>query len=64
MSCVRFATLCDAEDCLRRSEEYSSWPTCRECGADVCPQHADPSSLHESDGKETVVCLTCAEFYR
>ena len=37
MGMVRFATKCDW--CGKRSEEYTSWPHCRECGLDLCPDH-------------------------
>jgi hypothetical protein len=34
MSVVKFASLCD--HCEKRSEEYTRWPRCLECGAEVC----------------------------
>lgn len=66
---VRFATTCDvgkraAYPCKARSLEYTTWPTCRVCHADVCPQHAAPGTLEEDkgfDGQRTVVCVQCTE---
>ena len=51
---VRFAEICD--HCGKRSEEYSRWFTCRECGDDVC---ADCSrDTDEESGRAT--CNKCA----
>lgn len=71
---VRFATTCDvvpavpARDCGApcgmRSLEYTAWPSCRECGAHVCPMHAAPGTLQEDrdfDGSRTVVCVACTD---
>lgn len=63
---VRFATTCDvgkraAYPCKARSEEYTGWPTCRTCFADVCPRHAAPGTLQEDEGRNTVVCVECTE---
>lgn len=74
---VKFAQTCDfvvesgigtPRICSKRSEEYSSWPSCRECSRDICPEHTAPGSLEEShrdrDGEaimtESVICLECA----
>lgn len=71
MTDVRFATICDAENCGNRSEEYTAWPTCRGCHLHACPDHTVPGSLqqHERDRStedgtvavmtETVYCTTC-----
>lgn len=72
MSMVKFATRCDR--CGRRSEEYTTWPSCRECQQDVCSTCASPGSLqdHERDVSdelygtyaihyETVLCAPCAQ---
>jgi hypothetical protein len=56
---VRFATLCDR--CKARSDEYTSWPHCRECGEDRCPGCYVPGTLREDDGRNTVLCEPCAE---
>ena len=65
---VKFATLCDAPECKKRSEEYGAWPRCRGCLLDICPDHAVPGSHHEEernvDGEDvqtagTVYCLEC-----
>lgn len=56
MSMVRFATLCDK--CGKRSEEYSAWPSCRECLEHVCPNcsvNASEDEAHEAD------CLECVK---
>lgn len=55
---VRFATRCDG--CQRRSAAYTSWPSCRECGADTCQTCAQPGTLQEDEGTATVLCRTCA----
>lgn len=69
MAMVKFATTCDCECeaiaspgtyCLKRSPEYTSWPSCRECLADICPEHQAHGTLKENDGRETVVCVNCA----
>lgn len=67
---VRFATKCDHQEpgghpdvhCNRRSPEYTMWPTCSECGDDVCPDHMAPGSLDEGDGdrRDWCLCITCA----
>ncbi len=57
MTAVRFASLCDIPlplgssgvICRARSEEYGSWPLCRNCGAHVCPDHTVTGSLQEHD---------------
>lgn len=33
---VKFATTCDR--CGARSPEYDVWPSCAECGEDLCPR--------------------------
>lgn len=57
---VRFATTCDR--CTARSEEYSAWPSCRECMDDICPDCAEPGSLMEADldCPAKVTCRACA----
>ena len=63
MSTVRFATLCDA--CGARSQEYGAWPTCRECGCDICPLCAVPGSKTDADVNqpETCYCQLCDGAY-
>lgn len=60
MSLVRFATLCDS--CGARSEEYTGWPTCTDCGEDTCPSCMEPGSKTDADldTPETCLCETCA----
>jgi hypothetical protein len=55
MSMVRFATLCDV--CEARSEEYTAFPWCRECGDDVCPEHRVSGTLHPE--KNSCYCCGC-----
>lgn len=55
MSIVQFASICDI--CDARSEEYSKFPSCRDCGADVCELHVVPQSLDEERGK--CLCTMC-----
>lgn len=61
MAMVRFATTCDR--CQQRSEEYASWPTCRECQDDICPSCTAAYTLETGDGEgpDTVICSTCDE---
>ena len=56
MSTVRFATLCDK--CKRRSEEYTSWPRCTECGDDICSNCDCPLARSEDERHETL-CTDC-----
>lgn len=58
MSMVRFATLCDK--CKARSAEYESWPTCKDCGEDVCP-NCDIASERTEDERHKTLCLDCRE---
>jgi hypothetical protein len=59
MSYIRFATTCD--HCGERSEEYTAWPECAECLADLCPNCYVPGSLVEGDGerRDRVMCHEC-----
>ncbi len=52
---VRFATICD--HCGKRSEEYSSFATCRECLDDVCPN----CSINKEDETGKATCHNCLE---
>lgn len=63
MSRVRFAELCDVNACGKRSEEYTSWPVCRECNLDVCPEHMAEGSLWDGDDEiiETCICVRCTQ---
>lgn len=56
---TRFADLCDV--CGDRSEEYTAWPTCRQCQAAVCRLCTVPGTLWsgEGDGPDTAICLRC-----
>ncbi len=59
MSIIPFCSICDVEGCESRSEEYSSWPSCIECGEEVCSNHQDPGTYDEETGE--CLCLRCAE---
>jgi hypothetical protein len=67
MAIVRFTTTCDikpqgaAQPCGKRAEEYSSHPSCRYCGDDVCPEHTRPNTLTEADldSPAKCVCVEC-----
>lgn len=54
MSMVRFAMICD--HCGKRSPEYTLWPTCRECGEDVCHECSTDFSDDETN---RATCLNC-----
>lgn len=56
---VRFATTCDR--CGTRSEEYTAWPTCRECMDHVCPACQLAGSLIENDGRARALCVGCED---
>lgn len=47
--------------CHKRSEEYTEWPTCRECFDHVCPDHQAPGSVRSDVDVFDCVCLRCAE---
>lgn len=53
---VRFAEVCD--HCGKRSEEYSRWFDCKECGEAVC----DSCAVKGSTDKETssAFCKRCS----
>jgi hypothetical protein len=55
---IKFATVCDMPNCKEVSAEYSTFPTCRECGRDVCYGHQATDSLNEEQG--TAICNSCA----
>ncbi len=57
MAMVRFAQICDASDCGRRSEEYTRWAECRECGRDLCPAHYDSDAYDPETNK--CICNDC-----
>lgn len=54
--CLSVRTRCGA-----RSEEYSSWPSCRYCGDDCCPEHRRPNSERgpDVDFAGDCVCVEC-----
>lgn len=60
MAMVRFATTCDR--CGKRSEEYTAWPGCRECGQDICGDCTEPGTLIEAelDTPARCLCRACA----
>jgi hypothetical protein len=51
MALVKFASICDA--CGNRSAEYEAYPSCRECGHDICLECQSKDSLDE----ESNTCL-------
>lgn len=57
MSMVRFATICD--HCDNRSREYSAYPTCHECQAEVCPACMVPGTYDPEAG--VCLCKRCSE---
>lgn len=54
---VRFATLCDR--CKARSEEYTEWPSCKECMEHICPKCDVPNERTEDERNETL-CKQCS----
>ena len=58
MATVKFAHTCDC--CGDRSEEYSPWLICYECGNDVCPECA--TDIREPDeDRGSGLCLACSD---
>jgi Zn-finger nucleic acid-binding protein len=55
VSMVRFATICDS--CGQRSEEYTHWLECKECGLDVCPRCRETDFDDDERGKS--LCKEC-----
>lgn len=53
---VRFASICDK--CEARSQEYSSWPRCRECDEDTCSACEVQGQADDESG--TTWCKECA----
>lgn len=54
---VKFADICDG--CEAQSDDYTAWPTCRECLVSVCPDCSAPGTLVSDDGRESVICRPC-----
>ena len=61
MSMVRFAVICDF--CNRRSEEFTGWYTCRECGLDVCDDCAADGSCGDDETRKAL-CEACFDEMR
>lgn len=59
MSIIRYATLCDRCGEVK-SDEYTAWPTCRECSDDVCPNCAAEAADDETN---RTICKLCAQLY-
>jgi hypothetical protein len=59
MTRIRFSTICDVDGCEERSEVYSTWPSCTECGEEVCSKHQEKGTLNEEENE--CICLRCAE---
>lgn len=49
MTFVRFATLCNF--CCARSEEYTAFPECWDCGRHVCPTCSPEGKIEGGDGE-------------
>ena len=56
MSIVRFAMLCDK--CGRRSDEYSSHATCKDCDLDICGMCDEEDERTEDEANRTL-CHDC-----
>jgi hypothetical protein len=56
MTMVRFATTCD--HCGKRSEEYTAWPSCRNCLSDTCSACDVPTERSEDECNYTQ-CRIC-----
>ena len=56
---IRFATLCDIPNCLKRSEEYTTWPTCIDCERDFCPAHGIITIEADLNQPEKGFCYDC-----
>lgn len=56
---VKFTTTCD--HCGQRADEYTAWPSCRDCGLDTCPMCDVPDLRTEADldTPPTTRCLQC-----
>ncbi len=55
---VRFATVCV---CGKRSDEYTSWPTCHDCGEYICPNCQKPGTDTEDERNEALCKVKCIE---
>lgn len=58
MTLVRFACICDR--CKKRSEEYTAWPSCRECLDDICEDCLVTGTKTDADVDQPETCL-CAD---
>jgi len=56
MSMVMFATLCDR--CKKRSEEYTEWPSCKDCEEHICPD-CDIATERTEDERHKTLCVDC-----
>lgn len=56
MSIEMFCNRCDR--CEEKSERYTHWPTCRECGDDICFD-CDMQSQRDEETRRTL-CRECA----
>jgi len=57
MSMVKFATLCD--QCGKRSEEYTAWPSCEGCGDEVCDDCGRVTKTGDGDRPDKAICKKC-----
>ena len=63
---VKFATLCDRKGpdgltCGARSDEYTTWPTCTDCGEDFCLKHGVVTIEADVDQPERGLCEACQD---
>lgn len=58
MSMVRFASICDK--CHSRSDEYTEWPSCKDCGEHVCVL-CDIDSERTEDERHKTLCMDCRQ---
>jgi hypothetical protein len=56
---VRFATKCDFPGCAARSDEYTAFPSCSECGNDVCYRHRVEDTVDEE--RNRCLCNECSD---
>jgi hypothetical protein len=56
---TKFATICDIDDCNKRSQEYTAFPTCLVCTEDFCPDHGKVTIEADADQPEQGYCSNC-----
>lgn len=58
---VKFASLCDIDNCGKRSGEYTTWPSCLICQLEFCPMHGIITIESDVDQPERGFCNSCAK---